>query len=211
MEDHKCLCILGTRGIPAQHGGFETFAEFLALYLVKQEWDVTVYCQEDDGDSVWEDEWRGVHLVHIPVKQGGALGTIVFDWKSTLHASRQKGLILTLGYNTAAFGLLYRLKGITNLFNMDGLEWQRDKWSSLERAWLYMNERMGCWLGNHLVADNPEIKNHLVTRVKPEKVTMIPKRTISTKKAPILLCFVWSILSYFFYLILQVDYFSLLV
>ena len=43
----KTLRILGTRGVPAAHGGFETFAEYLSLYLVAQGWRVVVYCQED--------------------------------------------------------------------------------------------------------------------------------------------------------------------
>ena len=48
------------------------------------------------------------------------------------------------------------------------------KWSPLERAWLYLNERAGCWLGNYLIADHPEIKAHLATRVADSKITMIP-------------------------------------
>ena len=170
----KILSILGTRGIPAAHGGFETFAEKLALFLADKGWRVTVYCQVDGNGSMCIDMWHGVRRINIHVMRKGALGTVLFDWKSTLHASMQKGVILTLGYNTAIFGLLYRLKGMRNLFNMDGLEWQRDKWSVSERVWLYLNERVGCWLGNHLIADHPEIKKHLVTRVKPGKVTMIP-------------------------------------
>ncbi len=166
--------ILGTRGIPAQHGGFETFAESLALYLVAQGWKVTVYCQQDGRGEVREEDWRGVRLVHIPVSKGGAAGTVIFDWLSTVHASREEGLVLTLGYNTAAFCLLYRLKGIPNLINMDGLEWRREKWSLAAKAWLYLNERLGCWLGNHLIADHPEIKAHLVSRVSSDKITMIP-------------------------------------
>jgi len=82
--------------------------------------------------------------------------------------------VLTLGYNTAVFCLAYRLKGIANLINMDGIEWRRQKWSTLERVWLYFNERAGCWLGNHLIADHPEIKAHLATRVANSKITMIP-------------------------------------
>lgn len=170
----KQLSILGTRGIPAAHGGFETFAEKLSLYLVGKGWSVTVYCQEDAGDHAWEDAWQGVQLVHMPVWQSGAFGTIVFDWKCTWHASSRPGLLLTLGYNTAIFSLLYRLKGKTNLFNMDGMEWQRDKWNALEKAWLYLNERAGCWLGNHLIADHPEIGKHLSTCVRSDKITMIP-------------------------------------
>jgi glycosyltransferase involved in cell wall biosynthesis len=171
---NKIIRILGTRGIPAQHGGFETFAEHLALYLVSKGWDVTVYCQEESNKRVFEDRWNGVRLVYIPVRQKGAYGTIVFDWLSTWHAVHEKGLVLILGYNTAAFSALYRLKGITNLINMDGIEWQRQKWNVFERIWLYLNERLGCWLGNQLIADHPEIKQHLVSRISESKITMIP-------------------------------------
>lgn len=168
----KKIRILGIRGIPANHGGFETFAEHLALYLVRQGWEVTVYCQEDDG-QVYEDTWQGVRRIHIPVSQGGALGTIVFDWKSNLHAGRSEGLILTLGYNTAVFSLWFRLKGINNIINMDGIEWRRQKWGALAKTWFYLNEWAGAWLGNHLVADHPAIKTHLSTRVSGNKITTI--------------------------------------
>ncbi|MDP3842559.1 MAG: DUF1972 domain-containing protein, partial [Oxalobacteraceae bacterium] len=57
---------------------------------------------------------------------------------------------------------------------MDGIEWKRDKWRFYERGWLWFNERFGCLIGDHLVADHPEIKNHLATRVSRDKITMIP-------------------------------------
>jgi len=171
---NKTLRILGTRGIPAQHGGFETFVEHLAPYLADNNWKVIVYCQDDGEGDIYEDKWNNVQRIHIPITQPGALGTIVFDWKSTLHAAKNKDKILTLGYNTAIFCLLYRIKGIKNIINMDGIEWKRDKWSTLERLWLYINERAGCLLGNQLVADHPEIKNHLSSRVRESKITMIP-------------------------------------
>ena len=83
----KALRILGTRGVPAAHGGFETFAEQLALHLAQRGWRVTVYCQEDGQGPAVQDEWHGVQRVHIPVAQPGPRGTIVFDWKATLHAA----------------------------------------------------------------------------------------------------------------------------
>jgi glycosyltransferase involved in cell wall biosynthesis len=168
------LRILGTRGIPAAHGGFETFAEYLALHLVNKGWRVIVYCQEDGEGPVFYDTWQGVERVRIPVKAGGPKGTIIFDWKATWHAAQYKDLCLTLGYNTAVFCALLRLRGVPNLINMDGIEWSRAKWSGLAKAWFWLNDWMGCWLGNHLVADHPEIKKHLETRVKAEKITMIP-------------------------------------
>lgn len=170
----KKLSILGCRGIPGNHGGFETFAERLSRYLVTRDWKVTVYCEDYTGKQVSEEYWNGIRLVHIPVPKSSAAATILFDWKSTLHAAREGNLILTLGYNTALFCGWYRLKGLTNVINMDGLEWRRQKWSAPEKAWLYLNERFGCWFGNHLVADHPEIANHLATRVPRKKITMIP-------------------------------------
>lgn len=170
----KHLFILGIRGIPAQHGGFETFAEKLSLYLVAQGWKVTVYCQEDGVGDIYESKWQGVNRIHIPVSKEGAAGTIIFDWKATRHALSQQGLFLTLGYNTACFNIMQRLRGQTNVINMDGIEWRRDKWGIIAKTWFWLNERAGCWIGNHLVADHPKIKEHLATRVKTEKITMIP-------------------------------------
>lgn len=168
------LFILGIRGVPAQHGGFETFAEKLSLFLVGKGWDVTVYCQEDVGDKLWESEWLGVRRIHIPVSRKGAAGTVIFDWLATWRALSQNGLFLTLGYNTAIFNLLQRVKGQINVINMDGIEWRRDKWGLIAKTWFWLNERAGCWIGNHLIADHPKIKDHLATRVSAEKITMIP-------------------------------------
>lgn len=170
----KQLVILGTRGVPAQHGGFETFAERLSLYLISHDWQVTAYCQEDGSEPISESRWEGVRRIHIPVRQSGAAGTVVFDLRAAWHALSEKGLMLTLGYNTALFNLLQRLKGQVNLINMDGIEWRRDKWGMTAKSWFWLNERAGCWIGNHLVADHPEIKNHLATRVPADKITMIP-------------------------------------
>ena len=170
----QTLRILGTRGVPAAHGGFETFAEHLSLYLVKHGWRVVVYCQEDSSGAVYADVWQGVERVHIPVEQSGPKGTIVFDWKATAHAAKFNDLCLTLGYNTAIFCALLRIKGIPNLINMDGIEWSRAKWGAVAKLWFWLNDWAGCWLGNHLVADHPKIKVHLCSRVSEDKITMIP-------------------------------------
>lgn len=172
--ENKHLNILGIRGIPAQHGGFETFAEYLSLFLVKKGWAVTVYCQEDGAGDLYESEWQGVKRIHIPIKNTGPLGTIFFDFKSIVHSLRHKGVFLTLGYNTAVFNVLHTLAGKKNIINMDGIEWKRKKWGRVAKIWFWLNERFGCWFGAHLVADHPKIKDHLATRVARDKITMIP-------------------------------------
>jgi glycosyltransferase involved in cell wall biosynthesis len=167
------LRILGTRGVPAAHGGFETFAEHLALYLVARGWRVTVYCQEDGSGPTVTDQWQGVQRVRIPVTQPGPRGTIVFDWIATRHAAQAGELCLTLGYNTAVFCAWLRMAGVPNLINMDGIEWQRAKWGPVAKAWFWANEHLGSRLGNHLVADHPEIKRHLSRAASPDKITTI--------------------------------------
>ena len=159
--------------MPAAHGGFETFAEHLALHLVQRGWRVTVYCQEEGNGPAVQDEWQGVQRVRIPVAQPGPRGTVAFDWKATLHAATAGDLCLTLGYNTALFCAVLRLRGAPNVINMDGIEWRRDKWGALAKAWFWVNEKAGCWLANHLVADHPEIARHLARNVSGSKITTI--------------------------------------
>lgn len=182
------LRILGTRGLPAAHGGFETFAERLALHLVARGWRVIVYGQEEGAGPLIEDIWQGVERVRIPVRGSGAKSTIVFDWLATRHAARHGDLCLTLGYNTAVFCALLRLRGVPNLINMDGIEWSRAKWGPLAKTWFWLNDWAGCWLGDHLVADHPQIKAHLATRVRADKISTIAygaERIDSAPEAPV--------------------------
>lgn len=167
------LSILGTRGIPANHGGFETFAEHLALYLCKRGHEVTVYCQNYAKGPALEDDWQGIRRVTLH-GSNTAMGSIAFDCAAAVHACKQPGIILTLGYNTAVLSALYRLRGKKSLMNMDGLEWRREKWSRLQQLWLRLNERAGALLSDHLIADHPEIGNYLSQFVRREKISVIP-------------------------------------
>lgn len=176
------VAILGTRGVPASHGGFETLAERLALELVVRGWRVEVYCQvaEPTPPSVW----RGIALIPVPVRGDGALATIVFDLKCTLRAAFRPALPLVLGYNTAAFSLLYRLKAKRSVMNMDGIEWRRDRWSKLAKAWFWLNERLGSLFSTHLVADHPEIAKHLARNTAPSRITTIAYGADPVLEAP---------------------------
>ncbi|MDO4231760.1 MAG: DUF1972 domain-containing protein [Lautropia sp.] len=167
------LRILGIRGVPAAHGGFETFAEYLALYLVRKGWKVTVYCQVDGKGPMYEDSWEGVHRVNIPIANEGPAGTMLFDWISTRHAQKIGEPCLTLGYNTAVLCAFLRFSGVPNVINMDGIEWKRGKWGLAPKILFYLNEWAGAWLGDHLIADHPEIKAHLSRRTSSDRITVI--------------------------------------
>jgi glycosyltransferase involved in cell wall biosynthesis len=169
------IAILGTRGVPAAHGGFETFAGRLAPFLAERGWDVRVYCQgEGPAAGVTEDDWRGVRRVHVPTGAQGALGTIEFDVRSTLHSVRRHDLKLVLGYNTAVLNLVHRLGRRCVVMNMDGIEWRRAKWSPAARAWLRANEWIGAASSHRLVADHPEIERHLRSVRRGAAIDVIP-------------------------------------
>ncbi|WP_208994265.1 DUF1972 domain-containing protein [Pannonibacter sp. I15F10I1] len=174
----KTLNILGIRGLPAAHGGFETFAAKLAPYLRDRGWTVNVYCQVDDGSApavapYHEDDWEGIHRIHIGVKRGGPVGTIEFDWKCTRDVLKRPGIDLVLGYNTAIFTILQRLKGRRVVMNMDGIEWKRAKWSLPAKAWFFINEIVGAHVCSTPIADHPEIAAHL-RRIGCRRSVVIP-------------------------------------
>ena len=168
------LSILGTRGVPAQHGGFETFADAFSQYLSRRGWKVNVYCQTRGKGPIREDDWMGVHRFLVPANGDSPLASMFFDLRCVLHARRQGVPCLTLGYNTAIFNLLLKMAGIPTLMNMDGIEWSRAKWSVPARAWLYLNELAGAWVSDHLIADHPQIALHLQRHTRPDRITMIP-------------------------------------
>jgi len=185
LQRPPSLAIMGIRGVPARHGGFETFAARLAPHLAARGWRVSVYCQEDAREPLRTTEWEGVRRVHIGVGPDTAFNSVRFDWACVRHAVRERPpLVLTLGYNTAAFGIALRAAGIRNVINMDGIEWSRSKWGPAARTWLYFNEWAGSLLGNHLLADHPEIARHLSRRVRPAKITTIPYGTDADAAPP---------------------------
>jgi glycosyltransferase involved in cell wall biosynthesis len=171
---NRKLIILGIRGIPAAHGGFETFAARLSLWLHDKGWDVTVYCQGSVSGKREEDYWEGIRRIHIPVRREGSIGTIEFDCKAAVDALYQPGIILTLGYNTGFLNTWLMLRGRKSYINMDGLEWKRNKYGIGQRAYLWINERLAAWSGQTLIADHPAIADHLATRVSRSKIAMIP-------------------------------------
>jgi glycosyltransferase involved in cell wall biosynthesis len=156
------LAILGTRGIPARYGGFETFAEELSVRLVKRGIDVTVYCEA--GAGVGDDDYQGVHLVHIPAPCHGPLTTILFDLRCLWHARKAFDIVYMLGYGTSVFCFLPRLWGSMVWINMDGVEWARSKWGALAKFWFKLMETAAMWTPNRVIADAEGILRHLQLR-----------------------------------------------
>jgi glycosyltransferase involved in cell wall biosynthesis len=168
--------ILGTHGVPAAYGGFETAAENVGLYLADQGWDVTVYCQVDGEGPTRIDRWNGLERVLIPEARDGWLGTSSFDLKSVRHAMAKhtrETVWLTFGYNTGVFDVIPRLRRIPNVINMDGMEWTRRRWGVVKQGILLGNERIAGLVGNRLIADHPEIGRYLARHFGRKRVITI--------------------------------------
>ena len=167
------ILMLGTRGIPAAHGGFETFVEQLAPHLAKRGWDVSVYCQDEGNKPIWTNKYQGVTLIHVPVNGRGVKSTVFFDWKAMRHALRSEGLLLSFGYPTGAFAVIPRLYKRRHVINMDGIEYRRSQFGNIGKLAYYINERLAAFFANQLIADHPCIANHLATRTPRRKIATI--------------------------------------
>lgn len=177
FHSQPTLLILGTRGVPASHGGFETFAERLALFLVHKGWKVGVYCQEEVDkvtQRIRSHSWNGIEQIVVQVSSKGPRATLDFDWHCVAHAAKQHAVCLVLGYNGAIFLPYLRLHQKAVITNMDGIEWRRPKWSLPIKAWFLLNEWVAAWSSHKMVADHPRIADHLATRRDRSRAVMIP-------------------------------------
>ena len=151
------IAILGTRGIPANYGGFETFAEELSTRLAARGHQVTVYCRERYAEPTY----RGVSLVYLPTWRHKYFDTIVHTFFSTLHLIFQRvDVALYCNAANAIFTYWPRLIGIPVALNVDGLERKRKKWNRLAKAWYLISERLATVCPNEVVTDARKIADY---------------------------------------------------
>ena len=147
------VALLGTRGIPAAYGGFETFAEQLALRLVQRGHKVTVYAEAEAANL--PDTWHsGIRIRHIQRPKWGPISVIAYDWRCLVDARAGYDLIYMLGYG-AAWACWWARKFWRQKvwINVDGLEWARSKWGRIARAYLRIMEWVSSWAPSRVLAD----------------------------------------------------------
>ncbi|MFB3778854.1 MAG: DUF1972 domain-containing protein [Bryobacteraceae bacterium] len=157
------LAILGTRGIPASYGGFETFAEEISRRLVERGHAVTVYCRDRHPTPFY----RGVRLRWVPTIRHKYLDTMARTFLSTLDllVHRQDAALYCNAAN-AIFTLAPRLAGIPTALNVDGLERKRRKWNCLAKAWYLISERLATFLPTVVVSDARVIYDYYLQRYR---------------------------------------------
>ena len=170
------IAILGTRGIPASYGGFETFAEHLAVRLADRGHAVTVY-----GRSSYirtrEPAYRGVRLVILPTVMHKYLDTPVHTFLSTAHAMfRRYDVLLYCNSANAFCTFVPRIFGKKVALNVDGLEWQRAKWNRFGRAVYRFSEYLSTLLPDRVVTDARVVQDYYHERFRKPS-TYIPYGT----------------------------------
>lgn len=156
------LAILGTRGIPARYGGFETFAEKLAIGLSNLGHEVTVYCEA--GESPMPSQFNGVRLRYVSSPRLGPLDTIVYDLKCLWDARTGYDVVYMLGYGVGPFCRIPRFYGTEVWINPDGLEWARTKWNFAARVYLRLMEWSAVRVADRIIADAAAIRESLASR-----------------------------------------------
>lgn len=172
------IAILGTRGIPAQYGGFETFAEELSVRMASLGADVTVYCAAN-GKQI--DRFKGVKLEYVPDANFGPLTTVVFDARCLWRARRGYDVIYMLGYGAAQFLFIPKLFASKVWLNPDGIEWKRAKWSRIAKAYFRVMEFLSTRLPDRLIADAEGVRAHMQARHR-----RLPPCTVIAYGAPVL-------------------------
>ena len=158
------IAILGTRGIPASYGGFETFAEHLATRLVARGHDVTVYCRAHYV-SPRQMEYHGVRLKVLPTIRHKYFDTVVHTFLSAIHGVSQRfDVALICNAANAPFAPILRLTGTPVAINVDGLEHKRKKWGRLGRRYYQLAEHLSTLLPNEMVTDAQVIQDYYLAR-----------------------------------------------
>lgn len=162
------IALLGSRGIPARYGGYETFMEEIAGRLVAMGHDVTVYCRSHYTRRD-ETEHLGARLVVLPTLRTKYLDTPVHTFLSCLHAARERyDVALVVNSANALFVPLVRWSGIPTALHVDGIEKRRAKWGAVGRAVYALSERLACWVPTVLLTDAEVIQEHYQRRYGAE-------------------------------------------
>jgi glycosyltransferase involved in cell wall biosynthesis len=158
------VALLGSRGVPARYGGYETLCEELAARLVARGFDVTVYCRSRYTPRGLSGH-RGARLVVLPTLPTKHLDTPVHTLLSCLHASTQ-GFDAAVVVNSAnaVFVPLVGLGGTPAALHVDGIERRRAKWGRFGRAVYALSERLAGLVADVVISDAEVIRQHYLRR-----------------------------------------------
>lgn len=160
----RSVAILGTRGYPSYYGGFETLVRYLAPELANQGWDVTVYGRDGStkpDDPSLDTRVRAINTRGIETK---SVSTLSYGLSSTLHAARKKpDVALIMNVANGYWLPILRKYNIPTVVNVDGIEWEREKWGRVAKAAFRAGAKLTARYGDNLVFDAEAISTRWAT------------------------------------------------
>lgn len=187
------IAIIGTVGVPANYGGFETLVENIITLSQSSNYKYTIYCSAKSYKEK-KRQYKNADLEYINLEANG-IQSIIYDIISLIKATPKHDTILILGVSGCCFLPIYRLFSKKRLIiNIDGLEHKRDKWGKWVKRFLKFSEKMAIKYGNEIISDNKGIQdyvfkeynknstliayggNHVLTKISPEFENQILKQ-----------------------------------
>lgn len=155
--------VVGTVGIPACYGGFETLVQNMVDYQ-SEKFVYNVFCSSKNYDKKSKNKYKTASLVYLPVSANG-ISSVIYDILSLLVSLwRKPDVTLILGVSGCIFLPVYRLFSSSRIItNIDGLEWRRDKWGRLAKIFLKLSERLAVRFSHLVVSDNQAIADYVRT------------------------------------------------
>lgn len=168
------VALVGTRGIPARYSGFETCAEQLAVHLAASGHSIVAYCRNPvPPDPLWP---AGIRLIRLPTVRTKHLETIVHSAISLAHCVlvSRPDVIVLFSVGNAPIGLLARIFRIPVVFNVDGADWERAKWSGFARRYLRWCANLAPRACDALVTDSRAMQDRYASQGRGAKSEFIP-------------------------------------
>ena len=195
------IFIIGSRGLPAQYGGFETFVEKLVSHKVSPAIRYHVACLSDESTGKHFD-YKGADCFTVNPPKLGPARVITYDMMAinySLKLIKKEGIQSPIFYilgNTIGAFIVYFAKKIQSvggilLVNPDGLEWKRAKWSKPVQSYLKYSEKEMTKYANLIISDNRGIETYIQNTYPWARTTFIAygtdlsKTTLTAEDAPV--------------------------
>ena len=175
--------IIGSRGLPAQYGGFETFVDQLVSHQVSSDIQYHVACLSND-QAYQHFDYKGVDCFTIKAPKLGPARVIAYDMMAINYALKlirkqgiEQPIFYVLGNTIGAFVAPFARKihkiGGRFYINPDGLEWKRAKWAKPIQAYLKYSEKIMTRHADLVISDNPGIESYIKEAYPWSKTTYI--------------------------------------
>ena len=175
--------IIGSRGLPAQYGGFETFVDQLVSHQVSSDIQYHVACLSND-QAYQHFDYQGVDCFTINALKLGPARVIAYDMMAINYALKlikkqgiEQPIFYVLGNTIGAFVAPFARKihklGSRFYINPDGLEWKRAKWAKPIQAYLKYSEKIMTRHADLVISDNPGIESYIKEAYPWSKTTYI--------------------------------------